>query len=201
MQPSEERSIASELRLQASILIAFVVIFWGLEIADQLVFQPMSRGGLDRFGIQPWQLSGLWGILFAPFLHGGFGHLIANTPPFLVLGWLVMFQATGDFFIVTAITILVAGLGTWLTGAPGSVHIGASSLVFGYLGFLLARGYFERNLVSILVSILVFSLYGGVIWGIFPSGPGISWQGHMFGAIGGIIAAQQIGKARRALRG
>ncbi|NJL01158.1 MAG: rhomboid family intramembrane serine protease [Spirulinaceae cyanobacterium SM2_1_0] len=200
MQSPDNRSIASELRLQATILGAFVAIFWGLEIADQLVFQNLIRDGLDNFGIQSWRPSGVQGILFAPFLHGGFGHLIANTVPFVVLGWLVMLQATQDFFIVTGITMLIAGIGTWLFGAPGSIHIGASSLVFGYLGFLLLRGYFERNVTSILMSILVFSLYGGVIWGVFPQGPGISWQGHLFGFIGGILAARWIGKARRALR-
>ncbi len=200
MQKPDERSLASELKLQLTILGTFVVLFWSLEIADQIVFQRLMPGGLDRFGIRAWHLSGITGILFAPFLHGGFGHLIANTVPFVMLGWLVMLQETSDFFLVTGITMLVAGAGTWLFGAPGSIHIGASSLIFGYLGFLLLRSYFERNLTSIAVSILVFSLYGGVVWGVFPSGPGISWQGHLFGFIGGILAARWIGKARRFLR-
>ena len=175
-----------EIKTQAIILATFVAIFWLLEILDQFVF----RGSLDIFGIIPHQVIGLRGILFAPFLHGDFPHLIANTVPLLILGWLVMLQETSDFFIVTGLTMLVGGLGVWLFAAPGSIHIGASILIFGYLGFLLLRGYFQRNIPSILLSILVFLLYGGTIWGVLPSRPGISWQGHLFGFLGGVLAAK-----------
>jgi len=113
-----------EIKTQAIILATFVAIFWLLEILDQFVF----RGSLDYFGIIPHQVIGLRGILFAPFLHGDFSHLIANTVPFLILGWLVMLQETSDFFIVTGLTMLVGGLGVWLFAAPGSIHIGASKL-------------------------------------------------------------------------
>ncbi len=183
-----------EIKTQAIILATFVAIFWLLEILDQFVF----RGSLDIFGIIPHQVIGLRGILFAPFLHGDFPHLIANTVPFLILGWLVMLQETSDFFIVTGLTMLVGGLGVWLFAAPGSIHIGASILIFGYLGFLLLRGYFQRNIPSILLSILVFLLYGGTIWGVLPSSrPGISWQGHLFGFLGGVLAAKLIATEKK----
>lgn len=182
-----------EIKTQAIILATFVAIFWLLEILDQFVF----RGSLDYFGIIPHQVIGLRGILFAPFLHGDFPHLIANTVPFLILGWLVMLQETSDFFIVTGLTMLVGGLGGWLFAAPGSIHIGASILIFGYLGFLLLRGYFQRNIPSILLSILVFLLYGGTIWGVLPSRPGISWQGHLFGFLGGVLAAKLIATEKK----
>lgn len=182
-----------EIKTQAIILATFVAIFWLLEILDQFVF----RGSLDIFGIIPHQVVGLRGILFAPFLHGDFPHLIANTVPFLILGWLVMLQETSDFFIVTGLTMLVGGLGVWLFAAPGSIHIGASILIFGYLGFLLLRGYFQRNIPSILLSILVFLLYGGTIWGVLPSRPGISWQGHLFGFLGGVLAAKLIATEKK----
>ncbi|MFM6057794.1 MAG: rhomboid family intramembrane serine protease [Microcystis aeruginosa] len=182
-----------EIKTQAIILATFVAIFWLLEILDQFVF----RGSLDYFGIIPHQFIGLRGILFAPFLHGDFPHLIANTVPFLILGWLVMLQETSDFFIVTGLTMLVGGLGVWLFAAPGSIHIGASILIFGYLGFLLLRGYFQRNIPSILLSILVFLLYGGTIWGVLPSRPGISWQGHLFGFLGGVLAAKLIATEKK----
>lgn len=182
-----------EIKTQAIILATFVAIFWLLEILDQFVF----RGSLDYFGIIPHQVIGLRGILFAPFLHGNFPHLIANTVPFLILGWLVMLQETSDFFIVTGLTMLVGGLGVWLFAAPGSIHIGASILIFGYLGFLLLRGYFQRNIPSILLSILVFLLYGGAIWGVLPSRPGISWQGHLFGFLGGVLAAKLIATEKK----
>ena len=182
-----------EIKTQAIILATFVAIFWLLEILDQFVF----RGSLDYFGIIPHQVIGLRGILFAPFLHGDFPHLIANTVPFLILGWLVMLQETSDFFIVTGLTMLVGGLGVWLFAAPGSIHIGASILIFGYLGFLLLRGYFQRNIPSILLSILVFLLYGGTIWGVLPSRPGISWRGHLFGFLGGVLAAKLIATEKK----
>ncbi|WOB66938.1 rhomboid family intramembrane serine protease [Microcystis aeruginosa] len=182
-----------EIKTQAIILATFVAIFWLLEILDQFVF----RGSLDYFGIIPHQVIGLRGILFAPFLHGDFPHLIANTVPFLILGWLVMLQETSDFFIVTGLTMLVGGLGVWLFAAPGYIHIGASILIFGYLGFLLLRGYFQRNIPSILLSILVFLLYGGTIWGVLPSRPGISWQGHLFGFLGGVLAAKLIATEKK----
>jgi membrane associated rhomboid family serine protease len=182
-----------ELKTHGLILASFVAVFWVLEILDQFVF----RGSLDYYGIMPHKLIGLRGIIVAPFLHGNFPHLIANTVPFIVLGWLVMLQETTDFFIVTGLTMLVGGLGVWLFGAPGSIHIGASILIFGYLGFLLLRGYFQRNIPSISLSILVFFLYGGTIWGVLPSQPGISWQGHLFGFLGGVLAAKLIATEKK----
>jgi len=180
------------LRTHALISGGFVFIFWMLEIVDRLVF----HGGLDAFGIRPRTLAGLWGILFAPFLHVGFGHLLANTLPFLVLGWFVMLRRMSDFFLVTAITALVSGLGIWLFGPSRSVHLGASGLIFGYFGFLLLRGYFERSLTSILWSILVVILYGGMVWGVLPRGIGISWQSHLFGFIGGGLASYLTSRPR-----
>jgi membrane associated rhomboid family serine protease len=188
-----KNSFSQEIQKQISILGSFVAIFWILEILDQFVFHHT----LDGYGIRPHSLIGLRGILFAPFLHGGFGHLIANTVPFLILGWLVMIQETSDFWIVTIITMLVGGVGTWMLGAPNSIHIGASSLIFGYLGFLLLRGYFQRNIASILLSLVVGFLYGGLIWGVLPTQPGISWQGHLFGFLGGVLSAKLIAKEKR----
>jgi membrane associated rhomboid family serine protease len=122
--------------------------------------------------------------------------LIANTIPFFILGWFVMLQETSDFFVVTAITMLVSGLGVWLFGSAG-LHVGASGLIFGYLGFLLLRGYFERNFPSILLSIIVGVLYGGAIWGVLPTQPGVSWEGHLFGFIGGILAARLLARRKK----
>ncbi|MEG3436935.1 rhomboid family intramembrane serine protease [Pannus brasiliensis CCIBt3594] len=182
-----------ELKTQGLILGSFVATFWIVEILDRFVFNDR----LDLFGIIPHNLVGLRGILFAPFLHAGFPHLIANTVPFLVLGWFVMLQETSDFFIVTALTMLVGGLGVWLFAVPGSIHVGASILIFGYLGFLLFRGYFQRNIPSILLSLLVGFLYGGAIWGVLPTQHGISWQGHLFGFLGGVLAAKLIATEKK----
>ena len=175
------------------ILLSSVAIFWAIEIADYLVFD----GSLDSYGIQPRQTSGLVGILFAPLLHGGFGHLIANTIPFITLGWLTMLQKKNDFYIVSGFSALIGGIGVWLFGAPNSVHIGASILIYGYLGFLLFRGYFQKNFPSIALSVLVAVVYGSLIWGVFPSQIGVSWQGHLFGFIGGAIAAKTLSSQKR----
>lgn len=193
MSSQEKKALSRELRSQATILGGFLSIFWIVEIVDRFFF----RGRLDLFGIIPHSLIGLRGILFAPFLHGNFPHLIANTLPFLTLGWLVMLQETSDFFIVTITTMVVGGIGVWFFGASGSVHVGASILIFGYLGFLLLRGYFQRNLASILLSVIVAVFYGGLVWGVLPSYRGISWQGHLFGFLGGILAARLIAKEKR----
>jgi len=132
-----------------------------------------------------------------PFLHGSFAHLAANTLPFVTLGWLIMLREISDFFIVSAVTVLVSVLGVWLTGAPNSVHIGASGLIFGYFGFLLLRGYFERSFTSILLSLIVGFFYGSLIWGVLPSQPGVSWQAHFFGLVGGVLTAQLLGRPKR----
>ncbi|GAB4374619.1 MAG: rhomboid family intramembrane serine protease [Elainellaceae cyanobacterium] len=197
MSQDEMKGLAREVSAQVIILGGFVAIMWGLEIID-LFLGGSSRfcGGLNQFGIFPRQIAGLRGILFAPFLHGGFGHLIANTIPFATLGWLVMLRRTGNFFWVTAIAMVVGGLGTWLFGSPGC-HIGASGVIFGYLGFLLSRGYFERRIGSILFSLVVMVFYGGLLWGILPTRFGISWEGHLFGFLGGVVAAKLLAEPRK----
>jgi membrane associated rhomboid family serine protease len=183
---NEVKGIARELRTQFFTLGSLVALMWAIEIVDQFIF----LRSLDQFGIIPRNVTGLRGILFAPFLHGNFPHLIANTVPFLTLGWLVMLRNTRDFWTVSIIAAIVGGLGTWLIAPPYSIHIGASGVIFGYLGFLLSRGYFERNFASIALSVTVGILYGSLIWGVLPQQPGISWQGHLFGFVGGIVAAR-----------
>ena len=187
-KPAKQKKILKELK----ILIISIAIFWAIEILDISVF----NGSLDRYGIQPHSIVGLRGIVFAPFLHGSLGHLIANTVPFLTLGWLTMIQETSDFYIASIMSALVGGLGVWLFGSPNSIHIGASILIYGYLGFLLLRGYFQKNFPSIVLSVFVAIAYGGFIWGVFPSQMGVSWQGHLFGFIGGAIAAKMVAKEK-----
>ncbi len=186
------KEIGRNLKTQATILGGIVAVFWLLEIVDWLIF----KGNLDKLGIRPRDLIGLRGILFGPFLHANFRHLIANTLPFIVLGWFVMMRDLRDFIAVTLITALISGFGIWLFGANQSIHIGASGIVFGYFGFLVLRGYFERSLSSILWAVFVVFLYGGMIWGILPQGTGISWQAHLFGFIGGGVSANLLTNQR-----
>jgi membrane associated rhomboid family serine protease len=189
---SRARAAARTLRGQLIILGAFVLIIWLVEFADWLIFD----GSLDAYGIKPRTITGLRGILFMPFLHRGFGHLLANTIPIVVLGWLVMLRRKSDIFTVAAVAMLVGGLGIWLFGATNSVHVGASGLVFGFFGFLLAQAYFERSPAAIALAVVVFLLYGGIIWGVLPGQVGVSWLGHLFGFIGGILAAYLLSRRR-----
>ncbi|MEM8721787.1 MAG: rhomboid family intramembrane serine protease [Cyanobacteria bacterium P01_G01_bin.39] len=188
-KPVKQSTVLKEFK----ILIVSIAVMWVVEILDFFVFQ----GGLDSYGVQPQNVIGLRGIIFAPFLHGGFGHLMANTIPFLTLGWLTMIQETSDFYIASIVSALVGGIGVWIFGAPNSVHIGASILIYGYLGFLLLRGYFQKNFPSIALSIFVAIAYGSFIWGVFPSQIGVSWQGHLFGFIGGAIAAKIVAQEKK----
>lgn len=186
---SSDRPLLSELKSATTarfqLLGIVLIVLWSIEIIDFLVFQ----GRLDRYGIRPRSLNGLWGIFFAPLLHGGFNHLIANTVPMLTLSWWVMLRSIGTWVKATAMITFLGGGATWLLARGGSVHIGASGLIFGYLGFLVARGYYERTMSAIAVSLFVLVTYGAMFWGIFPTQPGISWESHLFGFISGIIAA------------
>jgi membrane associated rhomboid family serine protease len=171
---------------------ALVAVMWFVEIVDTGL-----GGDLDGNGIIPREAVGLDGILWFPFLHGGFGHLVANTLPFLLLGSAIALGSLQRFVYVTLVTMAVCGVGTWLTGPDDTVHIGASGLVFGYLTYLLSRGLFARHLGYLLGGVLVFFVYGGALWGLLPS-PGVSWQGHLFGALGGILSAWLLHSRRRA---
>jgi membrane associated rhomboid family serine protease len=181
--PSGE--VRREFLRQAAILAGIVALLWLLEAVDLLIF----GGRLDAFGIRPRTMAGLRGIVFAPFLHAGFAHLAANTLPFVVLGWLVMLRSTSDFFVVAAVSAAASGLGVWLFGGPHSVHVGLSGVIFGFLGYLLARGIYERRLGAIVLALVALLLYGGALWGLLSLTPGVSWQGHFFGFLGGWLVA------------
>jgi membrane associated rhomboid family serine protease len=187
------QAFGGELKTQIKILATVVSIFWVVFILNEVVF----GRSLNAFGILPHHLVGLRGILFAPFLHGNFYHIAANTVPFVVLGWLVMLRNTKDFYFVSFLSALVGGLGTWLFGRD-SIHIGASGVIFGYFGYLLFRGYFEKSFVAIAISIAIAIGYGGMIWGALPTRSYISWEGHLFGFIGGIIAAKLLSPSKTA---
>jgi len=185
-----------QLNRQINTLGTLVCLMWIVEILDAVVF----RGQLDRYGIIPRDPDALIGIVWMPFLHGNFTHLISNTVPFVMLGWLVMSYGMRTFYLTSLTAMLIGGLGVWLFGSPG-VHIGASGVIFGYLGFLLLRGLFEKSLQSIALSLLVMFFYGGLIFGVLPGQTGISWEGHLFGFVGGVLAARSIPRQHLAAGG
>jgi membrane associated rhomboid family serine protease len=155
-----------------------------------------TGGALDQNGIEPLQVDGLDGVLWAPLLHGNFAHLIGNTVPFLVFGFLAMAGGIRQFLVVTATIWVLSGLGVWLTGGSG-IHIGASGLIFGWLVFLLTRGFFARSGLQILLAVGLFFVWGGILFGVLPGQPGISWQAHLFGALAGLLAARLAARADR----
>lgn len=170
---------------------AMVAVMWVVEIADAL-----GADSLDGYGIRPRAVDGLDGILFSPFLHGSWGHLIGNTVPFVVLGGLIALGGLARVAAVTATVGFVGGMGVWLFAQSNSIHIGASGLVFGYAGYLVARGFYTKSLMHFAVGALVAAVWGTTLLSGLVPHDGISWQGHLFGGIGGIVAARLLSPTR-----
>lgn len=179
------QSIVKGVKDHLALLLGTLAFLWLVEIVDHLPFIE-----LDHYGINPRSVSGLTGIVLAPFLHAGFWHLILNSLPFVVLGGFVLLGGMRAFLMVTAFVTLVGGMGVWLFAGAFTVHIGASGVIFGYLGFVLGRGLFERSLPWILVAALILFLYGGLLIGLLPAQRGVSWEGHFFGFVAGVVAAR-----------
>ncbi|EFG74718.1 peptidase, S54 family [Mycobacterium parascrofulaceum ATCC BAA-614] len=184
-------------------ILTFVALLYLIELVDQL-----TRHSLDANGIRPLEADGLWGIVFAPVLHANWQHLMANTVPLLVLGFLMTLAGLSRFVWATAIVWILGGFGTWLIGDVGSScgptdHIGASGLIFGWLAFLLVFGIFVRRFVDIAIGLVVLFAYGGVLLGAMPvlgRCGGVSWQGHLCGAIAGVVAAYWLSAPERKAR-
>jgi membrane associated rhomboid family serine protease len=181
------RSVTSTLKTQATVLGGTLAVFWAVFVVNTLL-----GGSLLSLGVIPRTTIGLRGILFGPFLHVSLNHIVANSIPFLALGWMVMLRDVRHFIPVTVAAMVGAGLTAWLLGAPGSVHVGASGVIFGYLGFLMLTGWYTRSVSSILLSIVVTVLWGGLVLGMMPGTPGISWQEHIGGFLGGVFAARRL---------
>ncbi len=174
------------------VLGALVAVMWAVELVNAL-----DSYRLDQDGIVPRNLSHLDGIVFAPFLHESFSHLLGNTVPFVVLGLAVALAGAGRLLVVTLIVALTSGLGVWLTSPSGTVTVGASGVVFGYATYLISRGLFDRRVGEVLLGIVVMLLFGGALISDLIPHTGISWEAHLFGGIGGVIAAAVLGRRAR----
>ena len=181
---STSRSLIGELKESAFLIFGLVALMWVIQLLDVVL-----PGRLTTWGILPRSLLGLRGLIFAPILHNGWYHVIANTLPFIVLSFLVMLYGQGVYFRVFVFVAVVGGALTWLVGRP-AYHVGASGVIMGLLGFLLARGWYERSLTSVLVALIAIIFYGGSLWGLLPLVPWVSWKMHLFGFVAGIAAAR-----------
>lgn len=169
---------------RAAALVAFVAVLWAIQVINWIT----GYGLNPEFGLIPRYLGGLDGVIAMPLLHESFGHLMANMPPLLVMGGLLVATTTRALLSVNAVVIGLGGGLVWVFGSS-AIHIGASGLVFGWFGFFVVRGLVDRSLITPGAALVVGVLYGSILWGVLPGQPGVSWEAHLFGAIAGATAA------------
>jgi membrane associated rhomboid family serine protease len=179
-----QRTVPPRPGWAALIMLVMLAGMWILELLDQL-----SGNQLDQLGIHAREIDGMPEILTAPFLHAGWDHLMSNSLPFLVLGFLVLLSGLARWLVSSLIIIVISGMTAWLLTPVHTIILGASGLIFGWLTYLLARGLWSRRPAQVVIAVLVLLVYGGLIWGVLPGNAGISWQAHLGGAIGGVLAA------------
>lgn len=180
--PPERRG--GRLATAAAVMLGWLALLWLLEAVDVV-----TGHSLDSLGITPRRPSELADVIPAAFIHFGFAHLAANSLPLLVLGFIAALRGIPRFLGVTLVIILVSGLGVWLVAPAHTNTAGASGVIFGLFGYLLVRGFVDRRLVDIAVGLIVGVVYGSILWGVLPTAEGVSWQDHLFGLAGGVLAA------------
>jgi membrane associated rhomboid family serine protease len=181
--------------LEGLVLLAAIVgVMWLIEVINSLDHDALDRAG----GLYARNFGHIWAIFTSPFLHEGFPHLIDNTIPFVFMGVIIALRGAARLALVTLVVIVVGGLGTWLVSPGGTVTVGASGLVFGYATYLFARGLFNRSLLEILTGVVVGVVWGGALLSSVVPHSRVSWQGHVCGAVGGVVAAWLLARPRDA---
>lgn len=175
----------------AIVMLAFVALLYVIELVNLTAF----GGTLAQDGIESRSVPGLLGIIWAPLIHASWAHLFGNTVPFAVFGFLAMAAGMRPWIATTVLIWVISGIGVWLTGPSLGDTIGASGIAFGWLAFLLVRGLFNRSAGQVGVAVVLLFFWGGILFGLLPGSPHISWQAHLFGALGGILAAWLTAKA------
>lgn len=187
---SASPNLRKRLGRRSALLLGFLLSLWTVQVVNEL-----TNHGMDGWGVVPRSVRGLAGIPISPFIHGSWKHLILNSIPLLVLGGLVVMRGSAVFIELTAFVALLGGTGVWLFAdlaeRTESSHIGASGVIFGYFGFLVASGWYDRSALAVLEALVAIVLYGSVIFsGVVPANNGVSWEGHLFGLLAGILAAR-----------
>lgn len=190
-QRASRAGVTGYLRRAGTTIGGFIALIWIVWLLNTTLFQ----GALFAFGIRPRDAEGLIGIPVHPLLHAGIPHLLHNSLGILLFGTLLYLREERDFWIVTALGALLGGFGVWLLGRP-SIHIGASTVLFAYFGYLVAVGLFERRIGSLILSVVLFLGWGSVLLGVLPNQNGISWEGHLFGLFAGIAGARLLARRR-----
>ena len=175
-----------------STAIGYLVLIWTVFLVNEFIF----GGTLNNFGVRPRETSTLWGILTAPLLHADYGHIVANSLPGALFAGLIAMSSKRLFWQVTLLITVVGGGLTWLVGGVNTVHIGASGLIYGWLAFLVVRGFVNRRVMQIILGVILASMYSGLIWGVLPTQMAVSWQMHLFGGLAGIWAAVMFKRGR-----
>ena len=190
-EPSVKRNETRPLLKRFTPIVAVTAVCWLVFVINNLIW----NGHLSQYGIVPRHLSSLPGIIWSPFLHASFQHLAANTLPLLILGAIICARSGGEFALITAGGILLGGGLTWLIGR-NACHIGASGLIFCYFGYLASLAYFNRNIATLLLSLVCIAGYGGMLRGVLPTSAAVSWEGHLAGLAAGIVIAWFASKVR-----
>lgn len=168
--------------------IGYVVVIWAVHIVNVLTLGAAGQLG----GIHPWDPMSLLTIFTAPLFHVNLGHLMGNTVPGAIFAFFIGLSGARVFWEVTIFSVIVSGLGVWFFGGVGTTHLGASGMIYGWLAYLIVRGLFNRSGGQIVLGLVLGFIYSGLIWGVFPITYGVSWQAHLFGAIGGFLAGMLI---------
>lgn len=184
-EQKKTRSFFLTLFYHALPALFFVALMWLTYFIQLINFTDYD---LSNLGVWPRHKSGLYGILFSPFLHGSFDHLLSNSGPMLILGTMLVMFYRAIWFRSFVMLYLLAGLGLWM-GGRDNIHIGASGIVYALAAFLITIGLLRLEIKLVAISFLVIFLYGGIVWGILPILEHVSWEGHLFGMMGGIITA------------
>ena len=166
-----------------AVMAVFGLLLWVIQIVNAA-----DNQGLNRFGLRPRHVDGLWGVLTQPFLHQSYNHLLSNTAPVILIGWVLLLSGVRVWLFVTAVVVVVGDFATWLIAPGDQVIVGASGMIFGWMGYLLARAYFSRRIRWVLTALALLVFFGTLLGSLLPAADThVSWQSHVCGFAAGVF--------------